>query len=211
MIINAAFWNQIKSVMKGRNQNNKLLETWLDPVEFVDVAGTPQLPRLQLGVPSHLHKYFVVENLLEKIYAEIAAAYPTSFEVELVVDVDRSRHQEAQCDVEQLLGHQHVDRAIRQDAPHVPWPERRVGDGGAHRGRGRPVHHARIRRDLGGPLLGHVVGPTGRQRVDGPEHVRVRAPRNSPRLRPEPSGPFGQRRRDPLSPYFPARRPAPSP
>ncbi len=93
MIINAAFWNQIKSVMKGRNQNNKLLETWLDPVEFVDVTGTPQLPRLQLGVPSHLHKYFVVENLLEKIYAEIAAAYPTSFEVELVVTGKKSQAQ----------------------------------------------------------------------------------------------------------------------
>ncbi len=71
--------------MKGRNDNNKLLETWLDPIEYLKTTGTPERPRLVLGVPNPLHQYFVIENLQDKIYSEISDTYNSSFEVEFVV------------------------------------------------------------------------------------------------------------------------------
>jgi chromosomal replication initiator protein len=83
--INSSFWNQIKSKMKGRNDNNKLLETWLDPIEYLQTIGTPERPKLVLGVPNPLHQYFVIENLQDKIYSEISDSYKDAFEVEFVI------------------------------------------------------------------------------------------------------------------------------
>jgi chromosomal replication initiator protein len=76
--------------MKGRNDNNKLLETWLDPIEYLNTAGTAERPRLVLGVPNPLHQYFVIENLQDKIYSEISDTYNRSFEVEFVVTGHKS-------------------------------------------------------------------------------------------------------------------------
>jgi chromosomal replication initiator protein len=83
--LNSSFWNQIKLKMKGRNDNNKLLDTWLDPIEYVDTLGTLERPKLILGVPNALHQYFVVENLQDKIYTEISDSYGRPFEVEFSV------------------------------------------------------------------------------------------------------------------------------
>ncbi len=83
--INESFWNQIKNQIKARNTENKSLETWLNPVSFVEVSGSSDLPRLILGVPNDLSQYFVVENLLEKIYCEISAAFRQPFEVDVIV------------------------------------------------------------------------------------------------------------------------------
>jgi chromosomal replication initiator protein len=83
--IDASFWEDIKRRIKARNKENKSIETWLDPVSYVETVGTASLPRLILGVPSALHQYFVVENLLDKIYAEVADLLKKDFEVDLVV------------------------------------------------------------------------------------------------------------------------------
>lgn len=83
--INSNFWNDIKHRIKSRNKENRSIETWLDPVSYVDTVGTSVLPRMILGVPSALHQYFVVENLLDKIYAEISDQLKRDFEVDLVV------------------------------------------------------------------------------------------------------------------------------
>ena len=83
--IDSLFWEDIKRRIKARNKDNKSIETWLDPVSYVETVGTPSLPRLILGVPSALHQYFVVENLLDKIYAEVADLLKKDFEVDLVV------------------------------------------------------------------------------------------------------------------------------
>lgn len=88
--INSTFWNQIKSKMKSRNDNNKLLETWLDPIEYLQTTGTPERPKLVLGVPNPLHQYFVIENLQDKIYSEISDSYKESFEVEFVISGART-------------------------------------------------------------------------------------------------------------------------
>ena len=85
MEMNSSFWNLIKVKMKGRNDNNKLLDTWLDPIEYLNTTGTPDRPKLILGVPNALHQYFVVENLQDKIYTEISDTYKGPFEVEFSV------------------------------------------------------------------------------------------------------------------------------
>ncbi|WP_374029474.1 chromosomal replication initiator protein DnaA [Bdellovibrio bacteriovorus] len=71
--------------MKSRNDNNKLLDTWLDPIEYVNTTGTIERPRLILGVPNALHQYFVIENLQDKIYTEISDTYGKPFEVEFSI------------------------------------------------------------------------------------------------------------------------------
>lgn len=83
--MSALFWEDIKKRIKIRNKDNKSIETWLDPVTYVDTVQTSGLPRMILGVPSALHQYFVVENLLDKIYSEVAALLKKDFEVDLVV------------------------------------------------------------------------------------------------------------------------------
>lgn len=83
--INSTFWDDIKYRIKARNKENRSIETWLDPVSYVDTVGSGNLPRMILGVPSALHQYFVVENLLDKIYAEISDQLKRDFEVDLIV------------------------------------------------------------------------------------------------------------------------------
>jgi chromosomal replication initiator protein len=71
--------------MKSRNDNNKLLDTWLDPIEYITTSGTQERPRIILGVPNALHQYFVIENLQDKIYYEISDTYGLPFEVEFTI------------------------------------------------------------------------------------------------------------------------------
>ena len=90
MQIDSHFWDQVKSNMKGRNLNNKLLDTWLDPIEYLNTSGTEHLPKINLGVPNAFHQYFVIENLQDKIYSEISDLYSSQFEVEFVVTGNKS-------------------------------------------------------------------------------------------------------------------------
>jgi chromosomal replication initiator protein len=83
--INTSFWAQVKSNMKSRNMNNKYLETWLDPIEYLSTGGSSERPRIVLGVPNALHQYYVTQNLQEQIYSEISETYKNPFEVEFVV------------------------------------------------------------------------------------------------------------------------------
>ena len=85
MELNSSFWNLIKTKMKSRNDNNKLLDTWLDPIEYISTAGSVERPKLILGVPNALHQYFVIENLQDKIYTEISDTYGHPFEVEFSI------------------------------------------------------------------------------------------------------------------------------
>lgn len=85
MELNSSFWTLIKSKMKSRNDNNKLLDTWLDPIEYVHTTVNNERPRLVLGVPNALHQYFVIENLQDKIYTEISDTYGHPFEVEFSI------------------------------------------------------------------------------------------------------------------------------
>jgi len=88
--LNSSFWNDIKVKMKSRNNNNKLLDTWLDPIEYVETSGSDTQRKLVLGVPNAFHQYFVIENLQDKIYTEISDSYKQPFEVEFRVTGHKS-------------------------------------------------------------------------------------------------------------------------
>ncbi len=59
---------------------------WFNPTSLIDVNESPgDGRRIRLGVPTELHKYWISENLLDSISAEIAAKIDGQFELELVV------------------------------------------------------------------------------------------------------------------------------
>ncbi|WP_413559204.1 chromosomal replication initiator protein DnaA [Bdellovibrio sp. HCB209] len=107
MELNASFWTLIKTKMKSRNDNNKLLDTWLDPIEYISTGGSFERPKLILGVPNALHQYFVIENLQDKIYTEISDTYKRPFEVEFnVTGAKVNTHIETMNTVEETPSHQ---------------------------------------------------------------------------------------------------------
>lgn len=93
--LSSGFWDQIKSNIKGRNRDNKLIESWLDPIVYVETnSDRPEVPRVILGVPTPLHQYFVIENLLDKIYLEASEICKTPYEIDVIVT--GARPQDAQ-------------------------------------------------------------------------------------------------------------------
>jgi chromosomal replication initiator protein len=84
--LNGDFWNKIKANIKGRNRDNKLIESWLDPILYVETnTERTGVPRVILGVPTPLHQYFVIENLLDKIYSEASEICKSPYEIDVIV------------------------------------------------------------------------------------------------------------------------------
>lgn len=79
------FWLQIKNSLKSKNQNNKPLQMWFDPTNLVGVEDRQSGRCFLLGVPTELHKFWISQNLLERICSEISAIYQNPFQIELVV------------------------------------------------------------------------------------------------------------------------------
>jgi chromosomal replication initiator protein len=80
------FWGLVKSNLTSKNSGNKLLQTWFEPTDLIDIenlSGNSQ--RFRLGVPTELHKYWISENLFDRICSEISCLIQNPFEVELVV------------------------------------------------------------------------------------------------------------------------------
>jgi chromosomal replication initiator protein len=84
-------WHQAKNAMKQRNESNRHLGIWLDPIVLVDTKQFEQRMRIKLGVPNALHHYYVVENLQDKICQEISTVYQSPFEVEFVVFTQQAK------------------------------------------------------------------------------------------------------------------------
>jgi len=83
---NEEFWGLVKSNLTSKNSENKLLQTWFQPTDLLDVEEiSPNNKRFKLGVPTELHKYWISENLFDRICSEIASLVQNPFEVELVV------------------------------------------------------------------------------------------------------------------------------
>lgn len=82
---NQDFWFQIKSQLKAKNQNNKPLQMWFEPTSLVDIEDRPSGRCFVLGVPTELHKFWITQNLLDRICSEISALYQNQFQIELVV------------------------------------------------------------------------------------------------------------------------------
>lgn len=85
MEVSSVFWDQVKSKMKSRNDNNKLLSTWLDPIEFITSQDGGGRVKFVLGVPNALHQYWVVQNLQEKICSEISENMNSPIDLEFIV------------------------------------------------------------------------------------------------------------------------------
>lgn len=79
------FWGQVKSNLKGKNSENKLFQMWFDPTSLISVEETNQTKIFRLGVPSELHKYWISQNILDRICTEISALCNGPFNIELVV------------------------------------------------------------------------------------------------------------------------------
>ncbi len=89
--LNAEFWDLIKSRIKARNQENKLVESWINPIHYVETQGSLEVPRMVLSVPSEFHRYYVVESLLETIYSEIAEVYRAPFELDVIIKTNHDK------------------------------------------------------------------------------------------------------------------------
>ncbi len=87
----ADFWNTIKSNLKAKNSENKLLQTWFEPTELLGYEDSPLGRRFHLGVPTELHKYWISENLFDRLCSEISSLYSQPFQVELVVTGQQAR------------------------------------------------------------------------------------------------------------------------
>ena len=66
------FWTNVKSKLKSKNSDNKLLQTWFEPTELMSVEDTVRGRKFHLGVPTDLHKYWISENLFDRICSEIS-------------------------------------------------------------------------------------------------------------------------------------------
>src|SRR3954462_5871283 len=79
------FWSHIKNNLKSKNSDNKLLQTYFEPTDLLAVEDSKEGKKFRLGVPTVLHKYWISENLFDRICTEISALYNNPFQVELVV------------------------------------------------------------------------------------------------------------------------------
>ncbi len=87
------FWHQIKSSLKAKNQNNKPLQMWFEPTNLVGIEDRSSGRCFVLGVPTELHKFWISQNLLERICSEISALYQNPFQIELTVTGKSSQSQ----------------------------------------------------------------------------------------------------------------------
>lgn len=114
--------------MKSRNDNNKLLDTWLDPIEYVNTTGSLDRPRLILGVPNALHQYFVIENLQDKIYTEISDTYGRPFEVEFSITGSKvNNHIESSSIHDEVMGGTEILQAQLARAQNIQITQPRSG------------------------------------------------------------------------------------
>ena len=93
-VSNTEFWNTVKTSLKSKNLENKLLQTWFEPTELVGCDELSSGRRFHLGVPTELHKYWISENLLDRICSEIGTVYTGPFEIDLVVTGQTSNEPE---------------------------------------------------------------------------------------------------------------------
>lgn len=85
MHLDQEFWQTVKTNLTHKNADNKLLRTWFEPTVLISTEERNNGKCFSLGVPNELHKYWLSENFLDRICAEISNLYPKPFQVELVV------------------------------------------------------------------------------------------------------------------------------
>lgn len=131
MVIDENLWNQVKIQVKNRNKDNKLIGTWLDPMSFLETSMLGEVCKLVVSVPTSLHKYFVIENLLDKIYQEISGIYKSPFQVDIVIKSVKGASQEQSTlsdgfktpDQEIAQGQNHLNKPLNRPFTHPPYYE----------------------------------------------------------------------------------------
>ena len=88
MITELDFWNQVKENLKSKNLNNRPLQMWFEPTALIGVEDRPTGRCFLLGVPTELHKYWITQNLFDRICSEVSALHQSPFSVEIVVTGD---------------------------------------------------------------------------------------------------------------------------
>lgn len=83
--VHEEFWLQIKNNLKSKNLNNKPLQMWFEPTNLVSVDDRDSGRCFTLGVPTELHKFWISQNLIERICSEISALYQNPFQIEILV------------------------------------------------------------------------------------------------------------------------------
>jgi chromosomal replication initiator protein len=78
-------WQQIKANIISKNQQNQPLIMWFNPTEFLGIETLTDGHVIRLSVPTPLHQYWISQNLLETISAEVSAIYGFPFHLDLVV------------------------------------------------------------------------------------------------------------------------------
>ncbi len=167
------FWNFVKTKLKSKNSDNKLLQTWFEPTELMSVEDSPRGRKFHLGVPTDLHKYWISENLFDRICSEISSIYSNPFEVDLIVtnqqiNVEPENPHALQQALSQIQNHQEPNRQFlpedRSTKASFLYPEYTFNNFVV--GRNNEFAHAAsftVAKDPGArgynPLF--IVGPTG--------------------------------------------------
>jgi len=85
MELSGLYWNQIKTTIKNKHGSSKLLENWLDPIEFIKSEALPDLIKITFGVPSQFFYFYVNEHLKDKITNELAQQSDIKIAIDFVV------------------------------------------------------------------------------------------------------------------------------
>jgi chromosomal replication initiator protein len=110
----ADFWGVVKNNLKSKNSENKLLQTWFEPTELINYEDSLGGRRFQLGVPTELHKYWISENLFDRLCSEISSLYTQPFRVELIVTGQQARPEpESPAALEEALVQRNVADTVK--------------------------------------------------------------------------------------------------
>jgi chromosomal replication initiator protein len=102
MQIDSSFWSDFKSTMKIKSGPNKLLENYLDPIDFVKFEKDEQNIVLTLGVPNRFFYFYANENLKDKIYAELKGIY-SDLEISIQFIITEKVNQDYNLSLQNIL------------------------------------------------------------------------------------------------------------
>lgn len=83
--LDSSFWSQVKTSMKQKSGSNRILESYLEPVEFISTEKKDDKFCFTLSVPNQFIYFYVNENLKDKIVSEIKSHIADEFEINLIV------------------------------------------------------------------------------------------------------------------------------
>jgi len=83
--LDSSFWSQVKTSIKQKSGSNRILESYLEPVEFISTEKRDDKFHFTLSVPNKFIHFYVSENLKDKIVSEIRSLITEDFEINLIV------------------------------------------------------------------------------------------------------------------------------